>query len=195
MDSALGWIGAIVEWFGRFLPRWVVVDTTHAWIKWVGGRFVWKRWRPGWDATLQVVTGGPSIVCWWPAVTEIKIYPVARQALDLRAQVVTLRDGKPVMVGGLITYRIFDITKALGNTWDIDETVRDTSLSAIHAVISRMESWDAIRTAEADGSLAKMLRTEARRVLETYGVRAIKLSLTDLAPTRVLKLSVSSDTV
>ena len=180
IESALGWIGAIVEWFGQFLPRWTVVDTVHAWVK----------WRKGTD----ISSGGAGIVWHWPAVSILKVYPVARQALDLRAQTLSTKEGKTVLVGGLLTFRVNDIERALTQTWDLDETVKDTALTAIHAVITKL-TFDEIKAGEQDGSLNKSLRSEARKVLDTYGIFVIKLSLTDLAPTRVIKLAMTTDVV
>jgi regulator of protease activity HflC (stomatin/prohibitin superfamily) len=180
MDAALGWIGAIVEWFGQFLPRWKVVPTTHGWVMWVGGK--------------RVISGGAGIIYWWPARTEIKVYPVVRQALDLRPQSLSTKDEKPILVGGLITYKIDDIQKALAETWDIDETIKDSALTAIHRVVARM-TWAELKEAEQNGILDKRLRHQARLVLEPYGVRVMKMSVTDLVPARTLKLALSNDTI
>lgn len=180
MDQALGWIGAIIEWFGQFFPRWRVVPTTHGWVKWVKGS--------------TVKSGGAQIVFWWPAVTEIKVYPVVRQALDLRPQTISTKDDKPILVGGLITYRIFDIEKALAETWDVDETIKDSALTAIHRVVSKM-TWAELKDAEQQDLLDQKLRAAARKVLEPFGVRVMKMSITDMAPTRVLKLAMSTDAI
>ena len=38
------------------------------------------------------------------------------------------------------------------------------------------------------GELDRKLKAEARKELERYGVRVLKMTLTDLAPVRVLKI-------
>jgi regulator of protease activity HflC (stomatin/prohibitin superfamily) len=178
--EALGWLGAIVEWLGQFFPRWKVVPTTEGWVKFVKGT--------------RVVSGGAGIVWYWPATTVFMFHPTTRQAIDLRGQTVTTADGVPLLVGGLITYQIFDIEKALAHTWQPDETIRDTALTAVQHVI-KTRTYAEVNAQDKTGDLQRALRKEARRVLETYGVRVIKLSITDLARTRVVKVSLTSDTV
>lgn len=192
MEQALGWLGAIVEWLGQFFPRWTLVDTTQAGVKFIS-RFRRLSWRK-WESYMEVRAFGPGIQFHWPARTVLKIHPVARQTLDLRPQTISTADAKPLLIGGLITYRLFDIEKALAHTYDVDTTVKDAALTAIHSVAARM-TWDDLKGAEQSGELDKKLRYEARKVLEPYGVKVIKMTVTDLAPTRVIKLAMSSDTI
>lgn len=142
----------------------------------------------------RIETGGAGIVWWWPAVTQFYFHPTARQSFDLRAQTITTKDNATVMVGGLISYQIDDITKAVGLTWDTDETIRDIALTVIHDVISSM-TWEELRDPNNAKRLKFTLRDEARKVLEPYGVKVLKLSLTDFAKTRVLKVAMSNDTI
>ena len=205
MEAALGWIGAIIEWVGQFVPRWTVVDTRHSWIKWVGARVVREGWRFRWDTEMKVISGAEGIVWHWPAVTQWYMYPTARQNFDLRAQTVTTKDvlgpndevlepGVPVLVGGLISYQVTDIEKAIGLTWDTDETIRDTALTALHDVVSS-KTWAELRDPRKGKELRRELREEAKKALEPYGVKVLKLSLTDLAKTAVLKIAMSNDVI
>lgn len=194
MEAALGWIGAIIEWLGQFIPRWTVVDTRHEWIKWCGARVKWDRGYPRWDQEMIVSSGGAGIIWHWPAVTQWYMYPTARQSFDLRAQTVTTKDEITVLVGGLISYKVTDIEKAIGLTWDTDETIRDMALTVLHDVIEAHD-WAWLRDKSNSKALKKELRTEARRVLEPYGVQVLKLSLTDFAKTRVVKIALSNDTI
>lgn len=180
MAEALGWLGQIISWFGQWVPRWTIVNTTEAGVKWVKGD--------------TVVPFGPGIVWHWPVTTEMKVLPVARQALDLRAQTLTTSDDVPILASAIVTYRIVDVEKALSSTWNLDELVRDSSMTAVHRVLERL-SWADIHKAGQSGDLDKQLRREARRVLEPYGVRCMKLNLVDRAKTRVVKLAISTDTV
>lgn len=192
MEQALGWLGALIEWFGQFFPRWTLVNTTEAGVKWIARWRRTSRWS--WETYMEVRPFGPGIQFHWPVKTELKVHPVARQTLDLRPQTISTADTKPLLVGGLITYRIFDIERALAHTFDVDATVKDAALTAIHAVAARM-TWDDLKAAEQSAELDKRLRHEARKVLEPYGVKVIKMTVTDLAPTRVIKLAMSSDTI
>jgi len=173
MESAFAWIGQLIEWFGQFFPRWVIIRTTHGGCKFIRGR--------------KVVPLAPGFHFYWPLTTELEVYPTARQAADLRTQTLMTTDGKTLVVGGLIVYEIQDIVPILAHTFDPDQTVKDIALSAIHDVLVRM-SWVDIRTAQEQGTLNLRLRRRVRRELSKYGVKVLKTTLTDLAQTRVYKL-------
>lgn len=173
MDGALGWISAIAEWFGQFIPRWIIVPTTHGAVKFVYGDRV-VTLRAGWHL-------------YWPLTTQMTVYPVARQANDLRAQTIVTKDNKTAVVAGLIVYEVPDIELLVAQTFDPDDTIRDVALSAIHDVCIQY-SWDDLHAAAQSGALDRDLLKEARRNLERYGVKVLKMALTDLAPCRVFRL-------
>jgi len=52
--------------------------------------------------------------------------------------------------------------------------------------------WSPLKLEQQKGTLDTKLKNAAQRELSDYGVRVLKLMLTDLAPCRVLKLSQST---
>lgn len=176
MGDALQWINQIAEWVGRLIPKWTVVPATHAGVKFVRGK--------------RVVAFGAGIQIWWPAATEIKTYPVVRQAVDLRTQTCVTVDDKVIAVGGLIVYRISDIKAILGQTFDPDNTIKDICAGAIHDVCAAY-TWEAMREIH----FTKELRRTMQKRLRPYGVHVMRATITDLAPCRVLRLvqSTASD--
>lgn len=181
MESALGWVGAIVEWFGQLIPRWTIIGPTHGAIKYDS----WKR---------KVYALAHGWHTYWPVRSAIHSHAIAQQSLDLRPQVVTTRDDKTVLIGLLITYEIDDIERVLAHTWDADETVKDSALSAAARVCLAL-TWEELKTAAQTGKLDIRLRSAARRVLTEYGVKVIKTTITDLAQTRVYKIVTSGNTI
>lgn len=173
LDTALGWVGQIAEWVGKFIPRWEIVNPVYGAIKFVRGS--------------RVVPLGPGIHWYWPVTTEFHTHPIARQAVDLRAQTLVTTDDRSIVVGGLIVYKIEDIAKIVACTYDEDQTIRDIALSAIHDVCSQF-SWADLKAEYRKGTLDTKLRREAQKGLDDYGVRVLKTTLTDLAPCRVIKL-------
>jgi regulator of protease activity HflC (stomatin/prohibitin superfamily) len=173
MDAAFAWIGWIAEWFSQFFPRWVIIRTTHGGVKFVRGH--------------KTIPLGPGWHAFWPLTTEIIIYPTARQAVDLRTQTLMTTDGYTIVVGGLIVYEITDIEAALARTYDTDQTIKDVAMSAIHDVMVRM-SWTDVKTGQEFGTLNLKLRKRVRKELKPYGVKVLKVTITDLAKTRVYKL-------
>lgn len=173
MESAVAWIGAIFNWLGAFIPRWVIIDSTHAAVKFVRGS--------------RVVACAAGIIWYWPVTTNLVLHPIARQTANLKSQTIMTSDERTVIVGGLIVFEISDIEKVLAHTFDPDETIKDICLSTIHDVCCQL-TWTELHAEQRSGALDRKLRAEAKKDLDRYGVRVIKMTLTDLAPCRVLKL-------
>ncbi len=181
MGSALEWIGQIADWLGRWIPRWVILDTRVGGVKFVRGGRV-KVMPPG------------GIYFYWPLITTIDTYPVVRQADDLRTQTIVTADDKIISVGGMVIYEIGDIEQLLTKVFNAIRTINDITLTAIHDVCCRM-TWEELKAEQRRGTLDTKLKNAAKSALSEYGVVVIKVMLTDLAPCRVLKLvqSISND--
>jgi len=173
MDAALGWLGAIVEWFGKFIPRYEIIDTTQGAVKWIGGS--------------KVVTLGPGVHWYWPFRTKFQAYPTVRQSANLTAQTLVTKDDKTVIIGGLLVYEIKDLEAILAHTYDPEQTIKDIAATAIQQVIVT-KTWDEIKADSSSGKLARDLKIMAKRELDRYGVRVLKATLTDLATAKVFKL-------
>lgn len=175
-DSALGWIGQCFEWFGKFIPRWQIVDTTEGAIKYVRGS--------------RVVVCGPGIHWYWPVTTIWSQYPTARQTDRLETQTMESKDGKTFMVGAMITYAVDDLTMLIPTTHSPSAAVIDIAMAAVHDVCCDYD-WADLQDVQRRGTLKTRLKNEAQRQLNDYGVRVIKLQLNTLARTRALKISQS----
>ena len=172
MESLFGWVGKVVEWFGQFFPRWLIIRTTHGGVKFIRGH--------------KLVALGAGWHLYWPLTTEIMTYPVARQGANLAIQDVITTDGKTIAVGGLIVYEIKNIEAILAHTWDPEQTIKDIAMSAYFDTLAKM-SWIDIRTSMELGTLKLKLRRTARKELDKYGVRVLKTSITNLVPTRIYR--------
>lgn len=173
MDGAFGWIGGMIEWFGKWIPRFQIVDTTHGAVK-----FVWGK---------NVVPLGPGWHWWWPISTQLTVYPTARQAVNLQAQTITTQDGKTILIGGVLVYEITDIEAAVAYTYEPEETAKTIVLAAIHDCVTQY-TWAELLSEHRSGKLGREMRAEAKKTLDKYGVRVLALTLTDLAPVRIYKL-------
>ena len=122
MDGALAWIGHIVEWLGKLIPRLVIVRSTHGGVKFKRGKYA--------------IPIKPGVCAYWPIVTEVDILPVARQTHNLPSQSLTTRDGKTIVVSGVVVYEIRDVVSALAKNWDISDTINDITMCAITQVIN-----------------------------------------------------------
>ncbi len=179
MESALAWLGRVAEWVGQFFPRWVIV---HVWEK--GIRL--KRGR-------NPVVCDAGIHFWWPVMTTMIVHPITRQTHNLKSQTITTKDDKTIIIGGLIVFEIKDVIKLVVETHDPDDAIKDMSLSAIHDVCCLL-AWDELKEQQRNGDLERKLKAAAKSELEKYGVRLLKMTLTDLATARVYKLVQATST-
>ncbi len=181
MEGAFAWIGYIVEWFGKFFPRIIILDVRAGGIKFVRGGKV-KVCPPG------------AIYFYWPIMTTFDTYPVVRQVDDLRTQTFVTRDDRVIAVGGMIVYSIDNIEWLLTRVHSPQRTIHDITLSCIHDICCKMD-WETLKREQREGTLDTKMKNAAKSDLAEYGVLVSKVMLTDLTPCRVLKVvqSVSND--
>ncbi len=178
MDSAFAWIGQAVEWFGKFIPRWIILDTTEGACKYVYGS--------------EVKVCGPGIHWYWPVTTYWQGYPTARQTDRLEAQVMETTDGVTFMVSGTLTYEVTDLGKLLPVVHSPGTHVVDSAMAAVHDVCCDMD-WVTLKAEQRHATRLKTkLKASAQSQLTEYGIRVIKLQLNTLARCRVLKVSQST---
>lgn len=177
MESALAWIGQVAEWFGRFIPRQVILDTTEGAIKYKRGA--------------DPVYCGPGIHWYWPWRSTWQLYPIARQTDRLETQTMESKDGKTFIVGAMITYSVANLMLLIPTTHAATRAVGDMSLVAVHDTLCDMD-WSDIQLELRRGTLKTKLKNEAQKQLRDYGVLVHKLQLNTLARARVLKVSQST---
>jgi regulator of protease activity HflC (stomatin/prohibitin superfamily) len=171
MDSALGWIGAIVEWLGRFFPRWTLVQANERGIKYLPG---------GRTEVLE-----PGIIRYWPVTTEMWTHPVCRQVLDLRPQTLMTKDGRHVFVSGIVIYSIGDIHTFLVDNYNAEANLEDVLMTAIRNIIINRDFKD-IQAGRA--ALDNSLTNEAQKAAKAFGVEVEAARLSEFCTTRVLSL-------
>lgn len=177
METAFAWIGKLADWFGQFFPRWEILDTTMGAVKFVHGT--------------KVKVCGPGIHWYWPAVTRWQTYPLARQADRLETQTLETKDGRTIVIGGMLVYRVEDIAALITTTYAPAASVKDLALTAVHDVCCGMD-WEELKLEQRRGTLDTKLKNTAQRALKDYGVIVIKLMLITMARARVLKISQST---
>jgi regulator of protease activity HflC (stomatin/prohibitin superfamily) len=152
MDAALGWIGDIIKTLIKFVPHIVHVRATHAGVKFV-------------RAKTRVI--GPGIHWYWPLVTYPFIYPTVRQVLPLEQQLVRTKDGRTVVVDGVVVYFISNIETFLVDNYEAEASLTEVALAGIRAAILDL-TLDEIFSGRV--KLDKRLTKEVGESLEEYGV-------------------------
>jgi regulator of protease activity HflC (stomatin/prohibitin superfamily) len=173
MEGALAWIGQLAEWIGRFFPRLAIIRITYKGVKFVHGK--------------KLVIVEPGLTIYWPLVTDYLEYPSVRQGEALREQTLITTDDRSIVVGGMLIHEVVDMAKLVGETYSPQETVKDLALTSVHDVCCKM-SLEELKEGQRRGTLDTKLKNEAQKALDPYGVRVVKLMLTDLSPCKVLRL-------
>lgn len=177
MESALAWIGKIADWLGAFIPRWQILDTTEAAIKFKRGK--------------NPVVCGPGIHWYWPVLSTWRVYPTARQTDRLESQVMESTDGKTFLVSGTLTYQVDDLGLLLPHTHSPSVAIIDIAMTAVHEVCCDLD-WENLQRESRRGTLKTKLKNAAQKQLTEYGVTVLKLQLNTSARCRVLKISQST---
>jgi len=165
------WLNTIFEAILEFFPRRVIVTATHRGVKWKFG--------------FEVVELDPEVHWYWPLVSEVTQYPVARQTLKLDPQTLMTSDLKKVMARGMVVYRIVDVVAAWGeHNLDIDETVADIAAGCIYDLVLGCDLEEMV---ESDHTEA--LTEAVQEALEEYGVLVEQVKLTDFSEVRSVHLS------
>lgn len=195
MEAALGWIGDLVRWVVQFFPHSVLIRFTHAGVKFKRGRhrvvMLCDNGMPFpvfhvfwlWYIPLIYIWLERSGLHWyWPVVTEYETYPIKRQTTTLDNQTLCTQDGKVIGVGGIVVTEIEDIELLLTETYDPEDTIRDYALNAITDVVSRNDfAFLQGERRKTNTQLTSTLRNE----LKDFGVKVIRVSLSDFVPLNV----------
>ncbi len=174
MESLFGWVSQIMTFFGKWIPRLIIVQANQQGIAFVKGK------------NIRVLE--PGLRIYWPLVTQITVRSVVRQTIHLASQTLTTKDRKAITCGGSIVYRINDIKKYIVNTDDAPEAIAETCMAAIRKVV-KSKTYDNIMLNVASDSLDETLTSEARRMINEFGAEAIYLRLSDFALARVINIT------
>lgn len=153
------------------LPRPFLCRATHA-----GLRF--KK-----DGSTVVIL--PGFQWYWPVFTEIELLPVVRQSSNLPPQSLISKDGMVVAASLVVTYKIDDIGVALGENWEVEKSIEDIGSAAAVKTIASREFKELAEN--LDGLIGKELTESCRKLLRPFGVRVLKVHVTDFAPATVIR--------
>lgn len=155
MADALAWIGELARWLASWIPRLVIVKANYLLVKFVRGKHV------------RVVQ--PGLAIYWPLVTVAKPVFVARSVMNLTNQTLTTKDGRVLVVSGVVAFQISDV-----------------ALSSIKHVIVEATYEQLLGEQQA---LDARLTRRTRSALRSFGVEVEYVRLTDFAPARALSIA------
>lgn len=147
MESFLGWIGHIVDWFGLFIPRRVIVRKTDRLIKFK------------WDG--NVVEKDPGLRWYLPFTTEIIELTVVRQPLDIRTTRFTTKDNIPCIVDCSVTYYITDAITFLTENFDGNLALSELINAALCKKLRAMTFREIQDSESLNSELTELVATDA----------------------------------
>lgn len=173
MDAALGWVGELVAWVAAWIPQIIHVRVTEQGIKYV-------------RAKAKLIE--PGLHIYWPITTQVELYPVVRQVMDLPTQTVVCNDGEgtsSVAVGGVVIYTITDLYMFLVDNYDAADSMSEAAQTGVRKAVLA-ESVQSIN--EGRAKIDNRLTREVQAAVKGFGVEVEIARLTTFSPTQVLSL-------
>ena len=131
-----------------------------------------------------VRTVAPGLVWQWPIVDTVLTDNVVPTTTNLDTQILTTSDGKTVLIGAVLRWRIEDVKKVLLELEDPDDVLFDTAYGMI-AEAAQTTTYDDLESDEFRSNV----REGIRRRMGKYGVHVEEVFLTDIAMTRSFHLT------
>lgn len=166
------WLNDIASWVGDLVPTWDLLEPTDGGVKFSpGGRI--KVLKPG------------HIYWYWPAVSAVVTMNVKRQTLSFN-QRLTTSDEVTVSLNTVIVYTVDDVSKALVDTHDFEDTIEEVAQKlTVQPIMSRTFAQICSDMAESNDMRNELTR-KARTLLSEYGVGVLDAYVSDFTETRVL---------
>lgn len=113
----------------------------------------------------------------WPLGIEKALADnVVPRTTNLNTQSLTTKDGKTIVVGGVVTSSIRDIVKSTLEVEGVDHALQDSCLGAIASAVAA-HTWDEIHTED----FAEVLTKECRKQGWRFGIEIHRVQLSDLS--------------
>ena len=168
MESFLGWIGQIVEWFGLFIPRRIIVKATDELVKYK------------WDGSVE--KNGSGLRWYWPIATEVAEITVIRQPLDIQPTFFTTKDNISCMVDCVVMFEITDSITFLTKNYDGFDAISE-SINAVLCKKLRAMTFTEIQESEnIDQELTEYVSID----VESFGIEIEYIRLQNFTKTRTL---------
>lgn len=162
-------IDLLLQWISFFIP-FVVIDQFERGVVLRFGRFN-RELEPGFHWIIPF------------EVERVIVDNVVPRTVNLGSQSLTTKDGKIVVVGGVVTARIRDIQKSTLEVEGVDDALQDSCYGAIGSLVAA-HSWEEVQNEAFSETLTKACRRQAWR----FGIEIDRVQLSDLSLASALRL-------
>lgn len=170
------WLIELINQLFCWVPRIWLVEPDEAGIRTTLGKYV-RSTPPGWYIH-------------WPIIQMCTKVTVTPQVVDLRGQSVLTQTARDIIIGGAIQYRISDAQKAILCVQDFDISLRALALG----IIGDYASKKTITECNDRTALAKEILEGVREAASGWGLKIIKVYITDLGTTQNIRIIGSAQT-
>jgi len=123
-----------------------------------------------------------------PFFDTIMEQQIAITTLGLHPQSVTTKDGKSIVVRGIVKYKIIDVHVYLIIVNDAQDAMADTTMGIIKETINEKD-WEEIQKGKIDSQISRRVI----KAMEEYGIEVEKVTLTDMAEMKSIRLFTNSN--
>jgi len=170
MEGPLAFLNDFFSWAVTYLPNLELMQVNYGGVKFLPG------------GKVKVIE--PGLYVYWPLTTNVKEIPIRRQSIEVQ-QELTTKDQITVMVKTVIVFQVDDVTKALVQTFDFDDTTEEMGQKGtVGAVMSR--NFEQVLTDMTEGNDIRNEVTQgARSALRPFGVKVEDAFISSFAETQV----------
>lgn len=102
---------------------------------------------------------------------------------SLPAQSLTTKDGKDIVIKGVIKYRVVDMKTFSLEVWDAIDAISDMTQGIIFDIVKE-RTWDELQHDNLKTKITRLAKNEAKR----WGIEIETVTLSDLAKIRSIRL-------
>lgn len=166
------WLGNLMEWFGSWFPRLVIINSTHAGVKFKHGK--------------HPIPLEPGLHVYWPLVSEVYEYPVKRTTYDFDVQSLTTTDGVDIIISVSVIGEVHNILVALAENTEISDTIGDVTRGTVAEVILS-HRWNDIT--KGFHQVRETLESEIGEALSGYGITVLEVKIMELSKCQTIRVA------
>lgn len=150
-----GWLGEFIEWLMSWVPRYTIVQYNERGVKYVRGK------KP-----TELL---PGIRWYWPITTDIEKHHTNRSVVNVAPLTINTKDGKPCVIGMVVTGHITDVLKYEVENLDADESMAEVARAGLRNIVTE-HRWEELGAQAEEGNrLEKKLTKRMGDALQKFG--------------------------
>lgn len=118
-----------------------------------------------------------------PFADEIILQTTVWTTFSMPSQSLTTKDGKDIVIKGIIKYKILDMQTFALEVWDAIDAISDMTQGIIFDIV-KDKTWEELQTIDLKPLITRKARLEAKR----WGIEIETVTLSDLAKIRSIRL-------